>query len=259
MTKRELINWIRRSLGEPMVKVELHDSQIEDCILQGRYEYVKWAVGNATEEVVFTVALSAGIDTYEMPSGVTEIVKVKEFDTSAQGINTLFSVQNYLYNQGVLSFLDNVGSYSMIEYHMALEFIDLLDRYMPNYYTTRYDRISNTLRLRPTPELDNINVGYLIIHSYMIRGTTEETFGPITDSVYNSLWESNWLREYSLAKAKKRLGLIRRKFANFSSIGNEGISLDGDSLVSEADQELERLEEKLKLEESYEGLGIVIG
>ena len=134
MTKKELRNWVRRKLGYPMVRVELHDTQIDDCIEQARYEYIKWATGNITEEVAFTVALSAGISEYELPSGVTEIVRVKEFDTSAHGINTLFSVQNYLYNQGVLSFLKNVGSYSMVDYHMALEFIDLLDRYMPEYY-----------------------------------------------------------------------------------------------------------------------------
>ncbi|MFW6029246.1 MAG: hypothetical protein ACOCRO_03230 [Halanaerobiales bacterium] len=83
---------------------------------------------------MFTIALSAGIDEYELPSGVTEIVKVKELDVSSQGINTLFSVQNYMYNQGILSFLDNVGNYSMIDYHMALDFIELLDRYTPSYY-----------------------------------------------------------------------------------------------------------------------------
>lgn len=259
MTRKELIGWIRRRLGEPMVRVELHDSQIEDCIGQGKYEYIKWAVGNSTEEVVFTIALSAGIDEYELPSGVTEIVKVKELDVSSQGINTLFSVQNYMYNQGILSFLDNVGNYSMIDYHMALDFIELLDRYTPSYYNWRYDSLKNKIRLRPTPDYDS-PAGYLIVHSYMIRGTTEETFGEIPEEVFNSLWESNWLRSYSLACAKHTLGLIRRKFANFSSIGNEGISLDGDALISEAKEEMESLEEKMKDgSESYEGMGILFG
>lgn len=135
MTKNDLRSWIKRKLGYPMVRVELHDTQIDDCIMKAREEYIKWGVGSATDEVFFTIPLSAGIDTYDLPSGVTEIVKVKEFDTSVHGINTLFSVENYLYNQGVLGFLDNIGRYSMLDYHMALEFIDLLDRYTPNYYT----------------------------------------------------------------------------------------------------------------------------
>jgi hypothetical protein len=55
------------------------------------------------------------------------------------------------------------------------------------------------------------------------------------------------------------LGETRRKFANFSSIGNTGISLDGDSLLSEGKEEKERLEEKLKEEENFEGSYITFG
>lgn len=68
------------------------------------------------------------------------------------------------------------------------------------------------------------------------------------------------MQDYSLACAKETLGMIRRKFSNFSSIGNEGISLDGDSLIGEAKEEKDKLEERLRQdEESGEGFGIVIG
>ena len=43
--------------------------------------------------------------------------------------------------------------------------------------------------------------------------------------------------------------MIRRKFSNFSSIGNTGIQLDGDSLVSEGKEEKERLEDQLQTRE----------
>lgn len=260
MTKNELRNWIKRKLGYPMVRVELHDTQIDDCIMKSREEYIKWAVGNATDEVFFTVPLSAGVDTYELPSGVTEIVKVREFDTSAHGINTLFTIENYLYNQGVLAFLDNIGKYSMIDYHMALEFIDLLERYTPNYYSWRYNKMDNTLRVRPTPDFDlNIQVGYLIVDSFMIEGTNEET-KVMPDDIYNYLWGKTWVQDYALACAKETLGLIRRKFENFSSIGGQGISLDGDALISEAKEMREKLEERLRQdEESGEGMPIIIG
>ena len=119
-----------------MVRVELHDSQIMDCLNKARSEFIKWATGSASEEVFFTVALSADIDTYDMPAGVTEIVKIKELGFGATGgINTLFSTQNYLYNQGFYGFLETGGSnYSMVDYHVALDYMELLDRYIPNKY-----------------------------------------------------------------------------------------------------------------------------
>jgi hypothetical protein len=53
--------------------------------------------------------------------------------------------------------------------------------------------------------------------------------------------------------------LIRRKFANFTSIGNTGLSLDGDSLISEGTTEKERLEEKLKDEEVWDAYYPIYG
>ena len=53
--------------------------------------------------------------------------------------------------------------------------------------------------------------------------------------------------------------MIRRKFSNFQSIGNTGISLDGDSLISEGKQEQDDLYEKLKSEEDHIGWDIIIG
>jgi hypothetical protein len=41
MTKRELINWVRRQLGYPVIRVELHDSQIEDAIYKSREKFIK--------------------------------------------------------------------------------------------------------------------------------------------------------------------------------------------------------------------------
>jgi hypothetical protein len=55
------------------------------------------------------------------------------------------------------------------------------------------------------------------------------------------------------------LGRIRSKFAQFNSIGNIGIGLDGDTLLQEGITEKEKLDETLRLEESYEGYGILLG
>lgn len=259
MTKNELRNWIKRRLGYPMVRIELHDTQIDDCIHTARYEYIKWAAGNITQEATFALPLSAGIAEYDLPSGVTNIVKAKGYNTSVHGINTLFSVENYLYNKGILAFLDNLSGYTWLDYHIALEYMDLIDKYIPDYYNWRYNSIKNTVTIKPTPALDSFNVGYLIIHSYMLEGTDENTT-EISEDIYNRVWDSVWVQKYSLAVAKQTLGLIRRKFANFTSIGNEGISLDGDALISEGKEEMEALEEKLKDgSETYHGWGIIVG
>lgn len=259
MNKQELFDWVKRKLGYPMVRVELHESQLDDCVGKARNEFIGWAAGNATEECFFTLELSAGVDEYVLPSGVKEIIKVKQFDTAGGGINTLFSAQNYMYNAGYLSFIDNLGrGGSFVDYHMALNFIDMMDRYFPDKYTWWYNNHTNKLSIRPTPELYEPGPGYIMLRSFMLKGTDEHTTGPLTDEHYNFIYNKTWIQDYTLAEAKITLGYIRRKFANFQSIGNTGISLDGDSLISEGQQEKEKLMEDLRVEEDYHGWPIIM-
>ena len=259
MTKEDLFDWIKRRLGHPMVRVELHESQIEDACNKAKDEFLKWAHGNATEDVSITLELSSGVSDYVLPAGITEIVKIKDFGIGAGGINTLFSTENILYNFGVYSFLDNpITGYSMVDYHLALEFMDLLDRYIPDRFNWRYNKSKNMLKLKPTPIFDPEARQYILLFTYMYTGADEDST-ELSDDVFDAIWNEVWVQDYSLACAKETLGYIRRKFANFSSIGNTGISLDGDSLISEAQQEKEKLEERLRNEEEHAGWPIIIG
>jgi hypothetical protein len=74
-----------------------------------------------------------------------------------------------------------------------------------------------------------------------------------------SIYDESWVLKYATARSKVILGYIRRKFSNFQSIGNTGISLDGDSLLSEGNDEMEKLSEELDEKYAYDGYGIEIG
>ena len=92
----------------------------------------------------------------------------------------------------------------------------------------------------------------------MIQGSTTSPSWEINDS-YEYIYDSTWVLDFATAYAKKMLGMVRRKFASFGSLGNQGIALDGSDLIGEADAEMERLSESLISKEVYEGYGIEIG
>ena len=73
------------------------------------------------------------------------------------------------------------------------------------------------------------------------------------------MYDEDWILDYVTALSKISLGIVRRKLSNFSSMGNQGISLDGDSMVSDGQSEKEYLEDTLRNEEAYEGYGIFMG
>ena len=272
MTKNQLAEKIKRRFGYPMVKVELDPQHFTDAIDYARQKWIKWAVGQATHEVFFTILLSAGQTLYDMPIGVTEIIS-KDTSGVSSGINTLFTIDNFLYNQGLYEALWNTSShdYTMVSYHIARDFLDTVRKYTPDRYNWKYHPYTNQLEIHPPPTSGSGTTlnssgyngpGWILLRAYMVEGSTvrggwEGDF--ISGDSDEDFYQVDWIYDYATAECKIILGEIRRKFANFASIGNTGLSLDGDQLVSEGKEEKERLEEKLQLEEAYDGLGISIG
>jgi hypothetical protein len=285
MTKSQLAERILRNFGAPIIKVELNMEHIYDAIDYARNKYIKWAVGNATQEVYFTIALSAYQYIYDMPVGVTEVLSYY-FGGVSGGINTLFTVDNYLYSQGMFDSLINTsGEYTLVSYHIVRDFLESLQRYTPDAYNFKYHPYTNQLEIQPPPPSGgsltytptykdaNCNVitgeevtidspGWILIRSYMLTGSSISNYctdATVRKEVYENLYDGEWIIDFATAYSKKTLGIIRRKFNSFGSLGNQGIALDGGEMISEAEAEMERLLEALKKEEVYEGYGIVIG
>ena len=86
LTKKALSDKIKRRFGFPKEKVELDDSQIYDAIDYARDKWMKWAVGQATHEIYFTVMLLAGL---KVPSGYPSIIP------------PAFAIQTYFANHSV--------------------------------------------------------------------------------------------------------------------------------------------------------------
>ena len=267
MTKQELREYIKSMLGCPLVKVELTDEQIDHNINTARAEMIKWGVGNATTEISFTMPLSAHQTEYDLPAGLTTVTDIKDFSSGRLGsINTLFSTGNILYNMGFMNFLRGAGTFNMASYHMALQYMDMIDKYSQSNYVFRYYNFNNTLRVQPPPPSgeyitleDGTEIespGFIYINGYII---SEEGLNTNQVGVYDEwLWDKTWIQNYAVALCKITLGRIRSKFSGQTSISNVGIELDGDTLLSEGREDKEKLEESLRSEESWETAGDII-
>jgi len=253
MKKEELIEKVLRRLGYPMVKVELDTTQIIDHIDYARQQYIKWAIGNSTSEIYFTLMLSGGQAQYEMDSDVVSILGYESNQTGS--INTLFTMENFLNSRGAYDALKGGDAYSLVSYHLARDFLDTVRKYAVDSYTFVYHKYTNMLEIKPTPptgytltidDVDYDSPGFILVRAYSVEGDNTDIYG------------EPWILDYVTAMSKMTLGRIRMKFAQFGSIGNSGISLDGDALMSEGKEEKERLDEQLREEETDEGYGISI-
>jgi hypothetical protein len=218
MTRSELRNLIKRRLGCPMINVEIADSQLDDAINHARELFIKRAVGNATQEVYFTLLLKAGQWLYDLPTGVTEVISYTDRDSydgsfgifEPGGINTLFTFDNYMYQSGMLN--PWVTQMYGISYQIAKDFVETIARYRTDRYNYRYHRFTNQLELSPVPGCgNNLTItepvsgyikdpdtgtytcptsatqyktydidspGFVLIRAFMIEGSTLPTYTP---------------------------------------------------------------------------------
>lgn len=291
-TKNDLKALILRKFGYPMVKVELTPEHLNDAINKARNEWIKWGVGNSTIETWFTMPLSAGQREYEMPDGCVSVVGYQDAGmTTAGGINTLFTIENFLFMQGYYQGLLMGGnSYHLLSYHIARDFLETVSRYNVSMYHYKYHKYKNILEIAPTPKCGNIvpyypakakcsdpdpepimidSPGFILLHGYFITGSTLSDWNkdiyvgyedePATLDLNAGIWDEPIILDLAAAYAKQMLGMIRRKYGNNQAMGNIPIALDGDSLVQEAEREIEILEARLRNEEPAEGYGFIIG
>lgn len=262
LKKSDLIEKVKRRLGYPLVKIELDDKQIIDNIEYTRDKYIKWAVGNVTQEFYFTLMLSAGVAEYDLDvvnPGITEVIG---YTTATSGsVHTLFTMENYLYNAGIYDqMLMRAGGdgYTMVSYHIARDFMETVRRYIVDAYDFRYHKHNNTLEIFPTPKtgsgsltINNVTYdtpGFLLCRAYRIEGDDGD------------IYQNDWFMDHLTAMCKISLGRVRSKFANFQGVGsNISLAMDGDALIAEGKEELQDLNERLRTEETFEGGWIIVG
>jgi hypothetical protein len=263
MTKDDLAEKITRRLGAPMVKVELDRSQIFDAIDYAKANFLKWAIGQSTVERYYTMMLSGGQAIYYLPTYVTDVLS---YDMRVTGsIHTLFTVENFLYNQGMYEFLfmqPGQNQYTILSYHIAREFLDTVRRYIFSSYNYIYHRYTNQLEIIPTPPSGSVmsftisgaNVtydspGFILLRTMVLEGDD------------NNNYDTLWILDYATAVCKTYLGRVRSKFANFTAVGsNVGLAMDGETLLAEGKEEIQLLEERLRTEEVWDMTGdIIIG
>lgn len=267
MNRVDFRDKIRRRFGWPIVNVEVEDVHIDDAIELALQKYERFAIGNATQESWITLMLSGGQQFYSLPPGTTEVESVED-SGRAGGINTLFTIDNFLYNQGAFNFFAGSTGYSLVTYHITMGFLETLRRYSPSKYRYKYHKGSNLLEVNPPPDRDQvlflsdgtsaISPGWALMKAHMLEGATEPNW---TYEVFvERMFEKDWITDYVTALVKMTLGEVRRKMENASNmVGNIGATFNGSALMSEGLAEKEKLEEKLQDTEVYEGFSISFG
>ena len=259
-TRETLKQYCLRALGKPVIEINVEDDQVEDRIdealqyfAQYHYDgtermYLKYQVSaddktrartnetlstvTDTADSTVTASFKEGKNYIPMPSNVMSVIQVYPFSDRA-ALN-LFDVRYQLR----LNDLYDFSSTSIIHYDMTLRHLDMLDHILVGEKPVRYNMHKNRLYIDMDWDNDVDAGDFLIIECY--RKLDGSTFTDVFDDIF--------LKKYLIQLVKRQWGSNLIKFQGVAMLGC--VQLNGEQLYSQAQEEINRLEEQIQL--SYE-------
>lgn len=132
------------------------------------------------------------------------------------------------------------NGYDMLSYELARGFIDRVRR-MVNYVSYEFNPDTQYLKLIPEPFPESVNSLGGAKRCYVVGVYVEK---PI-EHLINKKWVQEWVR----TRVMETVGFIRAKYGTVTLFG--GANIAGDSLVSMAEKEKERLLKELREDYFY--------
>ena len=258
ITSRETLKqYCLRALGKPVIEINVEDDQVEDRIdeaiqyfAQYHYDgseriYLKYQVTadditrarsdetittvTDTADSTVTASFKEGKNYIPMPSNVMSVLQIFPF-TDKAALN-LFDVRYQLR----LNDLYDFSSTSIIHYDMTLRHLDLLDHILTGERPVRFNQHKNRLYIDMDWAHDVKAGDFIIIECYR----------KLDGSTFTDLFDDIFLKKYTIQLIKKQWGTNLSKFQGVAMLG--GVQMNGEQIYSQAQEELNKLEEQIQL------------
>ena len=255
-TKATFKSYCLRALGFGVIDINVSDDQADDRIdealqyfAQYHYDgiekmYLKYqvtadditrAASNTTTTATDTVDSSVtasfgeGNGYIPMPSSVVSVLNIFPFDD--QATNNMFDIRYQLR----LNDLYDFSSTSIIHYQMTMQQLDFLSHILVGEKPIRFNQHQNRLYIDMDWSNDITAGEYLIIECYR----------KIDPASYSDIFDDIYLKRYATALIKRQWGANLSKFKGVQLL--DGVEMDGETIYSQAQEELDKLEEQIQL------------
>lgn len=245
-SRQTLIDYCMRSLGHPVIEINVDEDQVEDRVdeaLQFYQEYHGDAiVRNLRKHQVTQQNIDNGY--IEVPNN-TNILSINNvFNVSSSSNNSIFSIDYQLHLNDIFD-LNNLGG-GIISYELTKQYVNLIERNISGVYEMiEWSRHKNRVNFHSNT-LTTVGVGnYVVFDGY-------ETIDPET---YTDVYNDAFLKKYLTALIKRQWGLNLIKFEGMTLPG--GVTLNGRQIFDDAKEEINQLEEQMQLKHEMPPLDFI--
>lgn len=240
-TREQLKQYALRSLGAPVVQINVAEEQLQDRLDEAiayfqLYHYDGIERMYLKHQITQTDVNNQYITLPDYVYGVKRVIPFRQGSSS----QNLFDVQYQLR----LNDLYELTNTSMLYYSMVMQHMTLLDQMLNGYPQFEFNRLGGKLYLE-------VNKTKMIVDDYMII----ECYRALDPETNAKMYNEPWLKLYVEALFKKAWATNLKKFQGMQLPG--GVTIDGQSMYLEAVQEIKDLEDELQTKSAP--LGFMVG
>lgn len=231
--QQEIFDWIKNSLGDGIIDVELDPKHYQTALERSINRY-RQRSSNSVEESYAFLELKENQNKYILPD---EIINVREISRRTVGSRTeggqggtLFEPFNLAYTNTYLLRAGATGG--LATYYMFASYQELVGKMFGSFIQFHYDNATKTLTITQRPRADSETV---VLHCDNYRPDI---------TLFKDIYAKPWIRQYALAVCKTMLGEARGKFNTIAG-PQGGTTLNGDALKAEGFAEMERLDQEI--------------
>ena len=234
-SRQTLIDYCLRRLGSPVIEINVDTDQIEDRVDDALAMFREFHM-DATVRVFLKHQVTADDVTNKyipIAADIPYITRVLPLNPEFSNVN-MFDIRYQMMLNSLGDFMQFAGGMSY--YYQLEQYLDYIDMLLTGRPIVTFSRNQGRLYLHGNFEDRDVKEGqYIIMEAEQL----------VDESSFN-VWNDIFMRDYTTQLIKQQWGSNLIKFDGMQLPG--GVTISGRQLYDEATAELQRLEEKMRLE-----------
>lgn len=233
-SRQTLIDYCLRSLGQPVIEINVDDDQISDRVdeaIQFYREYHSDAIIRHYRKHLIT-AQNVTDKYIDIPDQLLFVSRIFPMTNNSSSSSGMWSARYQMHLNDVYD-LQYAGA--LVNYEMTRQFLEMLDMQLNGVPPVRFNRHMNRLYI-------DVDFGRTIIEGDYIM---IDAYSAIDPETYTDIYNDMFLKKYTTALIKRQWGINLKKFEGIQLPG--GVTMNGQQIYQEAIEEIKQLEDEMEL------------
>ena len=234
--RQGLIDYAMRSLGDPVIEINIDPEQQEDRVDEALQYYQEFH-SDATLRTYLKHQITSDDVTNEYISLSSNITFVSQLFPIRGGSITrdFFDIKYQLHLNDIANLQTYMGDLGY--YEQMQQYLSLIDMRMNGTPQVQFSRKQNRLYIH-----GDFTDGDLKAGDYVVA----EVYEILSPDSHTSIWNDRWLKEYTTSLFKRQWGQNLIKFEGMTLPG--GVTLNGRQIYEDAQLDIDRLREAIRTE-----------